>query len=95
MLERRSSYRASIIAPPEVKISIMPSVLTFKSTGEKQSFVLKVGGISNKTMLSASLVWNDGDHQVRSPIVVFDPYAGQLGVSEEKLIILKFHVPRA
>ncbi|CAK9135677.1 unnamed protein product [Ilex paraguariensis] len=41
--------------------------------GQKLSFTVKVGGrsIRRNSTTSGSLVWDDGRHQVRSPIVVY------------------------
>ncbi|KAL5568973.1 hypothetical protein UlMin_025548 [Ulmus minor] len=69
-----STYKAKVIAPKGLKITVNPSVLTFKSLGEKLSYAVTVQGIiDHKFMISASLVWDDGTFQVRSPIVVYVP----------------------
>ncbi|XP_058110964.1 cucumisin-like [Magnolia sinica] len=66
-----SVYNGNVWGPPGVTLSVTPSVLTFKSIGESQSFVVKVEGKISKSMVSGSLVWNDGVRRVRSPIVVY------------------------
>ena len=58
-------------APIGLQIQVVPDILSFTSLGQKLSFVLKVEGSIDKSPVSASLVWDDGVHQVRSPIVVF------------------------
>ncbi|KAF7833346.1 subtilisin-like protease SBT4.3 [Senna tora] len=52
--------------------AVEPEVLTFMSLNEKKSFLVTVVGeeISNQTVISSSLVWSDGTHNVRSPSVV-------------------------
>ncbi|PNX93141.1 subtilisin-like serine protease [Trifolium pratense] len=67
-----SSYTATIIPIPKIKIKVVPKFLTFKSLHEKQSFVVIVtgGAKSNQTMFSSSLVWSDGTHNVKSPIII-------------------------
>ncbi|GAU30782.1 hypothetical protein TSUD_355080 [Trifolium subterraneum] len=67
-----SSYRATIIPIQNIKISVKPNVLSFKSLKEKQSFVVTVIGRapSNQTAFSSSLVWSDGTHNVKSPIIL-------------------------
>ncbi|KAF8397395.1 hypothetical protein HHK36_016308 [Tetracentron sinense] len=65
-----STYTANVTAPSSLKIQVVPSVLSFKSLGQRQSFVVTVEGSISSTIVSASLVWNDGVFQVRSPIVV-------------------------
>ncbi|XP_045832586.1 subtilisin-like protease SBT4.3 [Trifolium pratense] len=69
---RNSTYRATIIPIQNIKISVKPNVLSFRSLNEKQSFVVTVVGraISNQTAISSSLVWSDGTHHVKSPIIV-------------------------
>lgn len=68
-----STYRAVVKQLPGLKIAVSPSVLSFKSVNEKHSFVVTVGGevLSNANLTSTSLVWSDGVHSVRSPIVVY------------------------
>ncbi|XP_022764505.1 cucumisin-like [Durio zibethinus] len=66
-----STYKAVVNAPLGLIIQVQPSVLSFKSLGQKQSFVVTVGAEIGNSMISGSLVWDDGLHQVRSPIVAF------------------------
>ncbi|RWR75992.1 subtilisin-like protein protease SBT4.3 isoform X1 [Cinnamomum micranthum f. kanehirae] len=68
-----STYKAVVKQLPGLKIAVSPSVLSFKSVNEKHSFVVTVGGevLSNANVTSTSLVWSDGVHSVRSPIVVY------------------------
>ncbi|KEH22215.1 subtilisin-like serine protease [Medicago truncatula] len=67
-----SSYKATVIPIQNIKIIVEPEILSFKSLNEKQSFVVTVVGRaeSNQTVLSTSLVWSDGTHNVKSPIIV-------------------------
>lgn len=69
-----STYRASIFNPSKkLKITVKPSVLRFEALGEERSFKLRVEGrIGGGSVVSASLVWDDGERKVRSPITVFD-----------------------
>lgn len=72
-----SIYTANVTAPKELHISVSPAILSFTSMGEKQTYVLTIDGkMKEYTMLSASLIWNDGNFKVRSPIIVFDERAG-------------------
>ncbi|KAK2647507.1 hypothetical protein Ddye_014996 [Dipteronia dyeriana] len=71
-----STYKATILTSStskEVKASVEPSTLSFTSLDEKKSFAVTVAGKSlpENSMVSASLVWSDGVHNVRSPIVVY------------------------
>ncbi|KAJ9684395.1 hypothetical protein PVL29_016720 [Vitis rotundifolia] len=67
-----STYKAIVIgAPKGLKINVKPKILSFISIGQKLSFVLKVKGRTVEDIVSASLVWDDGLHKVRSPIVVY------------------------
>ena len=68
-----STYKATLIHnDPKIKINVKPKLLTFKSLREKKSFVVTVigGAKLNQTVFSSSLVWYDGAHNVKSPIIV-------------------------
>nr|KYP40423.1 Cucumisin [Cajanus cajan] len=67
-----STYKAIVTAPRGLKIQVKPSVLPFTSIGQKRTFVLSINGSIDAAIVSGSLVWDDGEFQVRSPIVVFD-----------------------
>ncbi|KAK3034938.1 LOW QUALITY PROTEIN: hypothetical protein RJ639_032338, partial [Escallonia herrerae] len=66
-----SAYRAVVTTPPELNIQVEPGVLSFSSLGQKASFSVTVTGTVNKDVVSASLVWDDGLHFVRSPIALY------------------------
>ncbi|PON53866.1 Subtilase [Trema orientale] len=69
-----STYKANLVAPPGLQIAVTPSVLSFTSLGEKQSYAVTVQGTTDKSIVvSGSVVWDDGTYQVRSPIVVYVP----------------------
>lgn len=67
-----SKYNVHVQSIQGVNITVEPRALSFKSLNEKQSFVVRIvgGNLSAGTVLFASLVWSDGTHNVRSPIVV-------------------------
>ncbi|KAE7996708.1 hypothetical protein FH972_001408 [Carpinus fangiana] len=65
-----STYKAIVTTQDGLRIKVKPRVLSFTSLGEKLPFTLKIQGTANKFIVSASLVWDDGKFQVRSPIVV-------------------------
>ncbi|CAH2069478.1 unnamed protein product [Thlaspi arvense] len=70
-----SIYKSKVLAGHGSKLSVevSPSVLSMKSVNEKQSFTVTVSGsnIDPKLPSSANLIWSDGTHNVRSPIVVY------------------------
>jgi len=66
----KSIYKAIVTSPLGLRIKANPSVLSFTFLGQKLSFALTIKGTTNKSIFSASLVWDDGKFQVRSPIVV-------------------------
>ncbi|KAI9078354.1 hypothetical protein K1719_039730 [Acacia pycnantha] len=69
-----SVYRAKVTVPPSpLTIQVTPNVLSFSSVGENKSFTVTVEGRINVGIVSASLIWDDGNFQVRSPIVVYGP----------------------
>ncbi|KAL0875591.1 hypothetical protein Bca101_025296 [Brassica carinata] len=70
-----STYKSNIVLNHGTKLSvkITPNVLSMKSVKEKQSFTVTVSGsnIDPKLPSSANLIWSDGTHNVKSPIVVY------------------------
>ncbi|KAG6600973.1 hypothetical protein SDJN03_06206, partial [Cucurbita argyrosperma subsp. sororia] len=68
---RASIYTATVFAPPSLRITVDPAVLSFNGIGETKSFRLTVQGTVSQAIVSASLVWSDGIHDVRSPIIVY------------------------
>ncbi|CAN1139564.1 Probable LRR receptor-like serine/threonine-protein kinase At3g47570 [Linum perenne] len=69
--DAKSSYKVTVHAPSGLEVKVEPNVLSFKNVGEKQQFVVKVTARLGKDTISGSLVWSDGKHKVRSPIVAF------------------------
>ncbi|KAK4277901.1 hypothetical protein QN277_015822 [Acacia crassicarpa] len=68
----KSVYKAKVIVPRSLlTIQVTPSVLSFSSVGEKKSFTVTIEGTINMEIVSASLIWDDGNSQVKSPIVVY------------------------
>ncbi|KAL2525806.1 Subtilisin-like serine endopeptidase family protein [Abeliophyllum distichum] len=66
-----STYTAVVGAPSGLSIKVSPSVLSFKSIGQKQTFVVTIEATLTSSRLSGSLVWDDGVYQVRSPVVAY------------------------
>ncbi|XP_058082226.1 subtilisin-like protease SBT5.3 [Magnolia sinica] len=68
-----STYTARINAPPGISVSIEPVNLTFVKIGEEKTFKVslqaKEGGVASEYVFG-QLMWSDGMHDVRSPIVV-------------------------
>lgn len=81
-------YAARIRQARGVLVSVEPNVLKFDKTGEEKSFKLtlknkKLGGPGEYVF--GQLMWSDGHHYVRSPIVVaskaiLENKSAQLGV---------------
>ncbi|RVW25793.1 Subtilisin-like protease SBT4.4 [Vitis vinifera] len=71
--QANSTYQAKITADPLMKVQVNPNVLSFTSLNEKKSLVVTVSGeaLDKQPKVSASLVWTDGTHSVRSPIVIY------------------------
>ncbi|KAL5101957.1 hypothetical protein RYX36_006284 [Vicia faba] len=67
----KSTYKAKVISSPLLEIQVKPDVLSFTSIGQKKSFSLTIEGITNVEVMSSTLIWDDGSHQVRSTIVVY------------------------
>lgn len=68
----RSIYNAKVSSDSKLDVKVIPEVLSFKSLNEKKSYNVTVTGntLKSSSMASASLVWSDGTHSVRSPIVI-------------------------
>ncbi|XP_022139190.1 LOW QUALITY PROTEIN: cucumisin-like [Momordica charantia] len=67
-----STYSAVVFGPPDgLHITVNPSVLSFNGVGDTKSFNLTVQGTVSQAIVSASLEWSDGVHQVRSPITIY------------------------
>ncbi|KFK27430.1 hypothetical protein AALP_AA8G381500 [Arabis alpina] len=73
-----STYKSKVVAGhrSNLNVNVTPSVLSFKEVNEKQSFRVTVTGsdLDSKLPSSAYLIWSDGTHNVRSPIVVYTGY---------------------
>ncbi|KAF7831008.1 cucumisin-like protein [Senna tora] len=69
-----STYRVRVIgaSSPTLNVQVTPNVMSFSSVGETRSFTLTIAGTTSSSIVSASLIWDDGTHQVRSPIVVYN-----------------------
>ncbi|XP_021833688.1 subtilisin-like protease SBT4.3 [Prunus avium] len=68
-----ATYTAKIFSESKVEIKVVPEVLSFKSLNEEKTFNMTVAGsgLPYGSQVSAALVWFDGTHNVRSPIVVY------------------------
>lgn len=68
-----STYYASYYIPSSIKVSVQPSVLSFSAIGETKSFTVKVWGprLEQQPIISGAILWKDGFHVVRSPLVVY------------------------
>ncbi|XP_059639216.1 cucumisin-like [Cornus florida] len=88
-----STYTASAYIPGAISVTVEPSVLTFSAVGEKKSFTVKVNGpkITQQPIMSGVIIWKDGVHKVRIPLVVYNyipgsPYdLNSQSMSEKKL----------
>lgn len=70
-----ATYMAHVRSPNGVTISVKPNILKFNNVGEEKSFkvTLKVkqgNATKNNNYVFGKLIWSDGKHYVRSPIVV-------------------------
>ncbi|KAJ4830475.1 hypothetical protein Tsubulata_003408 [Turnera subulata] len=71
-----STYTAVITAPPTLGIHVIPPTLSFTSLGQTLQFVLILRGeLDIGSSGSATLVWDDGEHKVRSPIIAYSAAA--------------------
>ncbi|KAI3872359.1 hypothetical protein MKW92_036095 [Papaver armeniacum] len=69
-----STYHATIRADSDkINVTVNPNVLSFKSITQRKSFIVTVVGdaLDYSETATGSLVWSDGNHTVRSPLVVY------------------------
>ncbi|KAL2898868.1 Subtilisin-like protease SBT4.13, partial [Bienertia sinuspersici] len=70
----KSTYTAKVVSGSKsIKVRVSPISLSFMSLNEKKTFSVNVvgKGLSASSLVSAALVWFDGVHTVRSPVVVY------------------------
>jgi hypothetical protein len=72
-----STYRAIVTVSNVLDVSAKPNVLSFSSLREMKTYVLTIDEALKESIGSASLVWDDGKFQVRSPIIVYDDWSGK------------------
>lgn len=68
-----STYVARVKVPQGVSVSVEPRTLKFTGIDEEKSFKVVIGSVANnkhRGYVFGSLIWEDGKHHVRSPIVV-------------------------
>ncbi|EOA29691.1 hypothetical protein CARUB_v10016212mg [Capsella rubella] len=67
-----SNYKAKVLGS-ELTIRVIPDVLSMKSMYNKRSFTVVVSGKGPQAdkVASAHLIWSDGSHSVKSPIVIY------------------------
>lgn len=82
-----STYQAAVYMPYPLTVTIEPQALSFSAIGEQQSFAVKVSGpeITQQPIVSGSIVWEDGVHEVRIPLVVYTvlPATFSSGISSQ------------
>lgn len=68
------TYNLKVTAPSGVTINVVPSKLKFNRIGEEQTYTVELKAVGGKPKepeyVFGSLVWSDGTHNVRSPVVV-------------------------
>ncbi|KAL3632147.1 hypothetical protein CASFOL_025131 [Castilleja foliolosa] len=67
-----SRYKAKIVKSLNGRVVLRPRVLKFRALNQKRSFIVTVRGNISEGPIVGSVVWSDGRHKVRSPIVVYD-----------------------
>jgi hypothetical protein len=68
------TYTAAVVKEPEgVQVSVTPAMLVFSEAGEEKEFDVSFTVRDPSTVTGytfGAMVWSDGSHQVRSPLVV-------------------------
>ncbi|GAB2300699.1 hypothetical protein Dimus_034737 [Dionaea muscipula] len=72
-----STYNATVTVPKGMSVQVIPNQLVFSKRHEKRNFKVMIKGELKRSMptttILALLEWDDGKHNVRSPIVVYKP----------------------
>ncbi|KAK6117110.1 hypothetical protein DH2020_049155 [Rehmannia glutinosa] len=73
-----STYTANLYMPAWIGVTVEPSVLTFSAVGETKTFTVNVTGptIFQQPITSGAIIWTDGAHVVRTPLVVYNYIPG-------------------
>lgn len=79
-----STYTVRPYLPASVSVDVEPQSLSFSAVGEQKSFTVKVTGpkIAQQPIMSGAIVWEDGVHQVRSPVVIYNILPGAVHSSD-------------
>lgn len=67
------TYRARVRSPRGVSVKVEPDTLKFERAGEEKAFSVSLHAKKHgavKDYVFGQLIWSDGRHYVRSPIVV-------------------------
>lgn len=67
------TYKARVVRPPGIKVLVQPTSMKFDKIGEEKSYKLTLKlkqRSAAKEHVFGKLIWSDGKHYVRSPIVV-------------------------
>ncbi|XP_050290370.1 subtilisin-like protease SBT5.4 [Quercus robur] len=71
------TYVARVREPIGISVHVEPKILKFEGIGEEKSFKLtvtkKTAGMGTEDYVFGVIIWSDGNHYVRSPIVVGMP----------------------
>ncbi|KAK4564190.1 hypothetical protein RGQ29_006327 [Quercus rubra] len=73
---RNSMYKATVTAPKNLTVTVVPNKLSFTQLHQKKSFKVTLKAppqflqTFQYTHQSASLEWSDGTHRVKSPILI-------------------------
>ncbi|KAK4415971.1 Subtilisin-like protease SBT4.14 [Sesamum alatum] len=72
-----SVYNATIKAPAGVEIAVKPATLSFSKGTRRRSFkvVVKAKPMDDVLIRSGSITWKSSHYSVRSPIVIYNPWA--------------------
>ncbi|XP_072968800.1 subtilisin-like serine-protease S [Typha angustifolia] len=66
-----STYRAIVVQPTGINVTVVPEVLAFESYGQKKNFTVDFKVAAHPTgYVFGSLTWKGADTKVRSPLVV-------------------------
>ncbi|KAL5974625.1 hypothetical protein ACLOJK_031295 [Asimina triloba] len=70
---KKATYKVTITAEQGLNVTVKPETLKFRKLHQRKSFRVVLNGapLGDVVFKSAQIVWGDGKHWVRSPIVVY------------------------
>ncbi|KAL6880063.1 hypothetical protein ACP4OV_011628 [Aristida adscensionis] len=69
----RAVYDLELDAPVFLRVTVLPGTLEFDAQNQEASYTVSVSGVAPAAdeVALVTVVWSDGEHEVRSPVVLY------------------------